>query len=317
MMIRTPIILMAAFLASTLVACDVSHNEAYVGYVEAEYVYVGAPQPGWLVALPVRAGDRVVAGDLLFELDKDQQEAQLEAAMARAKEAGAMVDDISVGARPEELEELEARLEEARVRLAAAKSEYDRWMPLVREGNASAARGDEVAANYRAAQARVAAAEDAIAVARLGGREGRRSAADAAADAAGALVREAQWRLDERAVRAETEGVVEEIFHRKGEYASAPAPVLALLPDDALKVRFFVPQADLSELRLGDTVQISADGVDNPIPAVISFIAQEAEFTPPVIYSAGSRDKLVFLVEARPEAGSGLRPGLPVDVTKP
>ncbi len=316
-MIRMPVILMTAFLAVTLASCDANHDEAYVGYVEAEYVYVGAPQPGWIVSLPLREGDRVAAGAVLFELDNDQQRAQLEAAIARAQEAGAMVDDISVGARPEELDELEARLQEARVRLAAAKSEYDRWMPLVREGNASAARGDEVSANYRAAQARVAAAEDAITVARLGGREGRRSAAGAAADASAAFVREAQWRLDQRTVRAETEGFIEEVFHRKGEYAGAAAPVLAILPDNALKVRFFVPQAELSEFNLGDAVQIRPDGVDTPIPAAISFIAQEAEFTPPVIYSAGSRDKLVFLVEARLNAGSGLRPGLPVDVTKP
>lgn len=316
-MIEMRTILGVTLAALMLAGCSGEHNDAYVGYVEAEYVYIGAPQPGWLVALPVREGDEVASGAVLFELDKDQQEAQLAAATARAKEAGAMVDDISAGARPEELDELEARRDEARVRLIAAKSEYDRWTPLVQEGNASAARGDEVAANYNAAQARVAAAEDAIAVAKLGGREGRRSAADAAADAAIASVREAQWRLDERTVFAETAGTVEEIFHRKGEYVGPATPVLAILPDAGLKVRFFVPQAALSNIALGETVEIRTDGADESITAKVSFIAQEAEFTPPVIYSAGSREKLVFLVEARPETVSGLRPGLPVDVIAP
>ena len=175
-------------------ACANDDDGAYVGYVEAEYVYVAAPQSGWLVTLGVREGDVVADGDIVFELDQDQQAAQLAAATARAREAGAMVEDIATGARPEEVRELKAQLDEARVRLIAAKSEYDRWMPLVREGNASQSRGDEVQANYRAAQARAAAAEDAIAVAKLGGREGRRTAAGAAADAALASVDEARWR---------------------------------------------------------------------------------------------------------------------------
>lgn len=303
--------------SSLLASCAVDDDGAYVGYVEAEYVYVAAPQSGWLVTLGVREGDLVGVGDIMFELDKDQQTAQLAAAEARAEEAGAMVDDIATGARPEEVRELEAQLEEARIRLTAAKSEYDRWTPLVRDGNASQSRGDKVQADYRAAQARVTAAEDAIAVANLGGRDGRRSAAGAAADAALASVDEARWRLEQRAVRAETAGVIEAIYHRKGEFVAAAAPVLALLPGNALKVRFFVPQAELSGFAVGDAISIRADGAQGVRSASVSFIAREAEFTPPVIYSAASRDKLVFLVEARLHDATGLKPGLPVDVIAP
>ncbi len=312
-----PSIALAAVAALFLSACGNDNGDAFVGYVEAEYVYVAAPEPGWLVATHAREGDSVDEGDILFELDKTQQTAQLQAATARAEEAGAMVDDISTGARPEEVQELEAQLEEARARFVAAKSEYDRWTPLVREGNASEARGDEVEANYRAAQARVSAAEEAISVAKLGGREGRRSAADAAAEAARAAVAEAQWLLEQRDVKAEAAGTVEAVYHRKGEYVGAAAPVLAMLPKDALKIRFFVPQAELSKFVVGGAVEIRADGADAPVDATISFIAREAEFTPPVIYSASSRDKLVFLIEARPADADGLKPGLPVDVITP
>ena len=49
--------------------------------------------------------------------------------------------------------------------------------------------------------------------------------------------------------------------------------------------------------------------------ATISYVSSRAEFTPPVIYSRGSRDRLVFLVEARPDNPAQLTPGLPVDVT--
>lgn len=308
---------LSALAASFLVGCSDREDAGYIGYVEAELVYVAAPQAGWLEALDVKEGDAVESGVQLFRLDTTQQDAQLSAAVARAEQAGAEVDDISRGARPVEIEALEAQRDEARIRLAEAKAEYDRWMPLVRDGNASQARGDRVTADYRAAQARLEAAEDSIEIAKLGGREGRLNAASAAVKASVASVDEARWRLAERTVSARTTGRVETVLHRQGEYVAAGSPVLALLPDNGLKVRFFVPQAEITDFAVGDELQVIADGAERPVPATISFIASEPEFTPPVIYSAASRDKLVFLVEARLENTKGLHPGLPIEVVKP
>jgi HlyD family secretion protein len=60
---------------------------------------------------------------------------------------------------------------------------------------------------------------------------------------------------------------------------------------------------------------VRCDGCGKPIDAAIRFIAPQAEFTPPVIYSLQNRANLVFLVEAWPRAPSAaLHPGLPVDV---
>jgi len=298
-------------------ACSAEKRDGYIGYVEAEYVYVAPPEPGWLVNLIVREGDEAALGETLFELDKDRQQAAFDAADARAVEAGAMAANISTGARPEEIGRLRAQLAEANAALVLARSERDRWLPLVAEGNASRAKGDQVIADFEAAEARVAAARDAIAVAELGGRDAERQAASAATLAAVAARAEAQWRLDERSVTAKVAGRVEEVFHREGEYVGAGAPVLAILPDGAVKVRFFVPQADLSQFSVGALVLIAADGLEAGVQARITHIAAEAEFTPPVIYSAESRDKLVFLVEAKPDETVNLRAGLPVDVSLP
>ena len=301
-----------------ITACSSGESEGvYVGYVEAEYVYVAAPQPGWLTAAPVKQGDEITAGDILFELDKDQQRAMLAAAAARATEAEARIRDIETGARPEEIEALEAQLAEARSGLTLARAERDRWLPLVREGNASKARGDKVQADHNAAVARVKAAEEAITVAKLGGRDAAQQAVVAAAASAKAAHEEAEWVLSQRTVKAQNTGRIEDVFHREGEFVSAGAPVLSILPASALKVRFFLPQEDLPGVSLGSPVRIKADGLGAPIDANISYIAAEAEFTPPVIYSVGSREKLVFMAEARLNGESGLRPGLPIDVTLP
>jgi hypothetical protein len=94
-------------------------------------------------------------------------------------------------------------------------------------------------------------------------------------------------------------GTIEQIFHRQGEVVAAGQPIVALLPPENLKVRFFAPEALLAQLRVGETVSIGCDGCEQPVAATISFIAREPQFTPPVIYSLDQREKLVFLVEAR------------------
>lgn len=308
----------AAALICLLSACGGGEGEGvYVGYVEAEYVYIAAPQSGWLTQAAVREGDSVEAGDIVFELDKQQQRALYEAAAGLTAQAAAQAEDIETGARPAEIAALEAQLEEARAQEVRARADRDRALRLVREGFASDARGDQATADYLVAVARVKAAEEAIDVAKLAGRDAAREAADAAATAADASLAEAKWRLDQRTVKAQAGGRVEQVFHRKGEFVTAGAPVLSVLPPGALKVRFFVPQDALPSIAIGDRMNVLADGRPGPVGATVSFIAAEAEFTPPVIYSAESREKLVFLVEARLDESAALRPGLPVDIVTP
>jgi HlyD family secretion protein len=89
-----------------------------------------------------------------------------------------------------------------------------------------------------------------------------------------------------------------------------------LLPPQNLKVRFFVPEEARAKLAVGTVVAMRCDGCPANLRARVTFIASDAEFTPPVIYSVGSREKLVWMVEAVPE-GAVLSPGQPVDVTLP
>ena len=67
----------------------------------------------------------------------------------------------------------------------------------------------------------------------------------------------------------------------------------------------------------GRSVSVTCDGCGAGVAAVVSYVSNEPEFTPPVIYSNETRAKLVFLVEARPSAENAarLRPGQPVSVT--
>ncbi len=138
--------------------------------------------------------------------------------------------------------------------------------------------------------------------------------AEAALRTAQARLNSSQTRLARRKVFSPVTGTVQQIYFRVGEMVPAGKPVVALLPPGNLKVRFFVNEAVLPRIKLGDPVTIRCDGCGSGIPAKVTFISRTSEFTPPVIYSLDERSKLVFMIEARTDTPDRLRVGQPVSV---
>jgi HlyD family secretion protein len=138
--------------------------------------------------------------------------------------------------------------------------------------------------------------------------------AEAALRTAEARLNSAKTRLERRGVKSPANGIVQEVYFRVGEQVQPGRPIISLLPPGNVRVRFFVPQAVLPKVSLGDRIAVSCDGCAGNIVARVNFISTQAEFTPPVIYSQEERARLVFRVEATPEHPETLRVGQPVSV---
>ena len=141
--------------------------------------------------------------------------------------------------------------------------------------------------------------------------------AEAALRQAKANLAWSETRLARRSAFSPADGTIEQVYYRVGETVPAGKPVVALLPPQNLKMRFFVPEPILPQIKYGETVAVSCDGCDTGLTAKVSFIARSAEYTPPVIYSLDERGKLVYLIEARPDRPEKLRVGQPVTITLP
>jgi HlyD family secretion protein len=139
--------------------------------------------------------------------------------------------------------------------------------------------------------------------------------AQAALRDADARLNTQRTRLSRRRMASPVAGIVQQVYYRPGETVQPGKPLVSLLPPGNIKVRFFVPEALLPRIAIGDKVSITCDGCGGELSAAITFISQSVEFTPPVIYSLQERSKLVFLVEARPDKPDRLRVGQPVSVT--
>jgi HlyD family secretion protein len=154
-------------------------------------------------------------------------------------------------------------------------------------------------------------------VSRLPAREDQIRAQSAQVAAARAALSQSSWRLDQKQVVATVAGTVTDTLYREGEWVPAGSPVVRMLPPKNVKLRFFVPEIVAGGLQPGRNVSVRCDGCETDVPATVSYVSNEPEYTPPVIYSNDTRAKLVFMVEARPSAEDApkLRPGQPVAVT--
>jgi HlyD family secretion protein len=309
-------ILAAAAMAAMLAACNGDTGTRFQGWVEADMVFVGPDETGRVETLAVREGDTVAAGAPLFALDADLQRADLQAAAASVAEAKARLARLEAAQqRKEEIAVLEAQEHRVEASLALTSAELERQLALSAKGITTQANLDTAKANANRDRAQLEEVRQQIAVARLAAREEDIAAARQALAAAQARRSAAETRLARRQVASPAAGSVQEVYFRQGEIVPAGRPIVSLLPPGNVKLRFFVPEALLPRVALGQAVRVSCDGCAADLTAKVSFIARSAEFTPPVIYSLEERAKLVFLVEARAEKPEALRVGQPVTVT--
>ncbi|HMK42129.1 MAG TPA: HlyD family efflux transporter periplasmic adaptor subunit [Methyloceanibacter sp.] len=309
--------LAAIVIAIALFTLPANKDDEFAGYMEADLVLVGSEQGGRVATLTVEEGNHVKQGDPIFTLESSEQEAAVAAAKSRVEQAEAQLADVKAELqRPEEITVLEAALNEAKAMLVVSNNNLERAQALYDKGWTTKAALDDAVAQHDRNAAAVVEAEKRITAAKLPGRSDLIDAATANAEAARHALAEAEKNLSKRQVFAPADGTVEEVYFRPGEVVKEGQAVIALLPPRNLKVRFFVAEPVRTKLQLDQTVKVSCDGCPPDLKAKISFISRDAEFTPPVIFSREQRQKLVFLIEARPEGeAAALTAGQPVTVT--
>jgi HlyD family secretion protein len=285
------------------------------GYIEGESLFIAPIEAGRIATVRVHRGDQVKAGATVATLETDDAGFALEVARARHAEASARVGNLTTGKRAEEIAVIEANRAAAKADLAQAELDLTRMRDLVQHKVQSQSALDQARTARNVASARLQEIDANLQVAGIAARVQEIEAARRVVDAAAAEVRDAEWRLAQRTIIAPADGRVEEIIRYAGETAGPAAPVLALLRPDNRKLKLFVPQKLQSGMRVGQTLALRCDGCASGLQARVNFIASGPEFTPPVIYSVESRQKLVVLVEAELLGEAmGLSPGQIVDI---
>ena len=310
---RPPVCLLLPLL---LAACSGHGPEGYQGYAEGEYVRVAAPYAGRLDRLQLQRGATAAKDAPLFVLEQENEAASRREAEERLNASQARLANLQTGRRAPELAAIEAQEAQARAAAALSAAQLQRQKKLFDAGFIGKEALDQVSTAAERDRQRVRELQAQLDTANLPARAQEIQAAEKDVASARAVLEQAQWRLAQKSVAAPVAGLVQDTFYVAGEWVPAGMPVVSLLPPQNIKLRFFVPETAVGGLKTGQDLSATCDGCAAPIPAKISYIAPQAEYTPPVIYSKESRAKLVFLVEARPTPADALKlhPGQPVDV---
>lgn len=304
-----------ALLVLALAGCGESRDSGFQGYVEAEFTYLASPQSGYLDKLAVARGETIKAGQAVFSLSNQAVTDSVAEARSRLQQAGQRLADMKKGARPSELEGLEAQLSQASSSLEITSLAYKRRKKLFSQKAIPQADLDNARALYDRDLARVAQAKAQLVTARLGARTDQIAAAASEVAAISAVLKKASWTQSQLARTAPVGGLIFDTYFTRGEWVPAGRPVASLLAPGNIKVRFFVPEPLVATFKPGQAVGLSCDGCAEGMTGRITYISPQAEYTPPVIYSAENRAKLVFMIEAKPDADQpALKPGQPMSV---
>lgn len=284
------------------------HDEAGIargnGRIEAVEIDVAARTPGRVRDVLVREGDFVQAGQAIAVLDPDQLDAtrrQAEAQIAQADSAVETAQSLLAQRRSERLA-TQAAVAQRAAELRLAEIQLGRSLNLKQQKFVSAQQVDDERARVDTARAAVDAARAQVAAddAAIVNAESQVRGAQASAAAARAALERVLEDLDDMTLVAPADGRVQFRIAEPGEVVPAGGKVVNLIDLSDVYMIFFLPTQAAGRLAIGDDVRIVLDAApEYVIPATVSYVASEAQFTPKTVETANEREKLMFRVKAQ------------------
>jgi HlyD family secretion protein len=274
------------------------------GRIEAVEIDIAARTPGRVMEVMVDEGEFVTAGQVVVTLDTDvllAQRRQAEAQLGQMR-SGVATARSQLAQRESERAAALAMVAQRRVEAGAATTQLARSRALAAKGFVSdqaidddRARADSAQAALAAARAQVAATDSAIASARS-----QVTGAQSSEAAALANIERVQADIDDATLRAPRAGRVQYRVVQPGEVVGAGGRVLNMIDLSDVYMTFFLPTAAAGRIALGTEARLVLDAApEYVIPARVSFVASEAQFTPKTVETASEREKLMFRVRAQ------------------
>jgi HlyD family secretion protein len=246
------------------------------GRIEATQADVSSKYPGQLAEISVEEGTKVAIGQVIGRVSSPEFEARLRGAQSDLQAA----QDGLAGA--------ESEIASGQSALQFAKSDFERGQALMKSGFITKQSFEERQRNYESADAAVQ------------NMTARRDQAQSAIKAAEAKVQQIEAMIHDLVLKSPRNGQVQYQLVQKGETVAAGEPIVTILDLTDLYMVIFLNAADSGRLGIGDEARVILDAVpDYVIPAEVSFVASDAQFTPKTVETEAEREKLMFRVQLR------------------
>jgi HlyD family secretion protein len=274
------------------------------GRIEAVEIDIAAKIPGRVKDILVQEGDFVTAGQILAQMDTAVLESQRREAEAQLRQSHSAVERARSQVTQREAEKAAALalVTQRKTELDIARNRLRRSEPLLSEQAIAGLDVDEARAAVQNARAAVAAAEAQVAASQAAIITATSQVAEAESliGVWQATIDRLQADIDDSALKAPRDGRVQYRVAQPGEVIPAGGKVLNMLDLSDVYMTFFLPTAAAGRLAMGSEIRLVLDAVPQyVIPANISFVAADAQFTPKTVETASEREKLMFRVKAK------------------
>jgi HlyD family secretion protein len=306
-----------AVITLLLVALSACRDDApqALGTLEYDRITLPAPAAERIVAIDVREGERVAAGQSLLRLEATRTEAATTAAQAEAQRQSEVLAELEAGPRSEAIAKARAQLAAVQAQARDARAYYARLQPLGRQKLVAAADVDRARAAAGNADAQVRVAQAALLELEHGTRSERIAQGEAAARAAAAQASAQQITLGKLALVAPRAGRDDSLPYKLGDQAPIGAPLAILLVGDAPYARVYVPEPIRANVRVGQGAQVFVADNEQALSGKVRMIRSEPSFTPYYALIGKDAARLSYLAEIElGKDAAELPAGLPVRV---
>jgi HlyD family secretion protein len=287
------------------------------GNVEVTKVDTGFKLSGRVVELLTDEGQRVVKGQKIAIMDSAELQGMVAQNRAAVSEAAVRLAELKAGSRPQEIRYAAANLKAAEADYEKASKDFARAGRLFKKEAMSAQQYDAAKSAYEARAGQVRAAREQLSLTREGPRREVIKAAEERLQQAKASLRVIEERFSDTDLVSSVSGVVLKKNVERGEVVQAGTPVFTIGEVDAPWIKVYVKEDRMTLVKLGQRASVSVDSPKGKkfYEGVVSYISDQAEFTPKTIQTQEERVKLVFGVKVRVKnENQDLKPGMPADV---
>jgi HlyD family secretion protein len=295
-----------------LTACMQAEESEMVGTLERDRIELKVESNEPLVAIHVRDGAFIKAGDLVLEQDSSRAAARHEQQAALRDQAAARLAELERGPRQEAIRESRARLESLQALTVNASGERQRAREVYDKGLSSKSVLDNAEAAWKSASAQETAAREALAALLNGTTPEELQQAAAALAAAEAAVAQAALDVDRTHIRAPVDGTVDKVLFQLGERPAASTTVAVVLDNARTFARVYVPEYLKASVRPGMRMRVRIDGRDNELEGRVRWVSSDASFTPYFALTEHDRSRLSYLAEIDVEGAVELPVGMPL-----
>jgi len=311
---RSVLILLSVLM---LTACEPKEIPAMVGTLERDRIELRVESNEPIIAIAVKDGQRVEAGDLVARQDPSRAQNRLAQYQAMRAQVAARLAELERGPREESIRRARAELESSVVIRENARTNYERDQEVYSKGLLTEALRDLAETNWKSAMAREKANRESLEALLHGTTAEELQQASAAVAAADAQVTQSELDVERTNIIAPVSGMVDKVLFQLGERPQPGTTLTVLLADERVFARIYVPESERASIQPGDQLEIRIDGIAEAFSGRVRWVSSDASFTPYFALTQHDRSRLSYLAEIDVPDAAELPSGVPLSVAFP